>query len=648
MSYALKSEDVTVGRLLSGLCAFQIPAFQRDYSWREEQADRLLNDIILAAENAAESSTALPLFLGTMLFVGSDDPAASVRAHLVVDGQQRLITLTILIAVLRDFAPPEEQLELHRRIALLRGFGRLEADSFHVTPREADAAFFRRAVQRPGATRAARARPLFEPVNQAQANMEEVCAFFLRRVRPMSPQRRSAIADLISGGCRVLTLWTNDIDYAHSIFLSINKPGLPLTEEDVVLAEVVGPLDANQRRRYQPIIDQMSRYREPRKVGRRQDKTFFTHLSLAQEWSSDRMISQLRRGVARAGGPQRFAETIFEPMADAYIATRADAADSAKTRRSPDWLDGLRILERFCDDEWVPVAMLALERLKAQEDVLATFLKALDRYALALVLLRPIQSERRQAFRRIIAELNTCQEIRDPSSLFALDGHQQAAVLRRASLRLKDAANGASKAILIRLDSALSGRPLAHYLKLLETTSFTVEHVLPKGEHLSRSSAWSHEFPRVDNRQVCAWSIGNLLLIEECRNADARQLDFAAKRSIYFDDDQPHSLFLTEEVRHVEDWARPTLAARHDRLMRAFQEIWGFDGPIPALPEPDTSVQRTRRTRVTRPPALVDPAGDEDEAIDTPQLDSKEAKAATPLGAAAAAAAVPPDGSATP
>lgn len=616
MNYALKSEDIAIGRLLSGHVAFQIPAFQRDYSWGEEQADRLLDDIIAGAENAGVASPALPLFLGTMLFVASDDPTASIRASLVVDGQQRLITLTILIAVLRDFASAEQQSELHRRVSLLSGFGPLQTDTFHLTPRESDTTFLRSTVQRLGATRGNDV-PL--PANHAQAKMEEVRDFFMRRVRPMSPQRRTAVADFILEGCRVLSLWTNDIDYAHGIFLSINKPGLPLTEEDVILAEVIGPLHAEQRRRYQPIITQMARYREPRKVGRRQDKTFFTHLGLAQEWASNRMISQLRRAVARAGGPQQFAQTIFEPMADAYTITRGDGAAFGTTPEAMEWLQRLRILERFCDDEWVPVAMLALIRLRSDQPALCRFLQALDRYAMALALLRPIQSERRLTYRRIIAELNTCEAVRDPSDLFALDDYQQAAVLRRAALRLKDAANGASKAILIRLDAHISGRPVSSYLTHLETTGYTVEHVLPKGERLARASGWNREFPGIECRQAWSWSIGNLLLLEECRNADARQHEFKDKRAIFFPDAVPHDLALTEEFRHLEDWTRETLAARHHRLMSAFKEIWKIDGAVPPLPPVGPCVQRLSVQHMRLPKtntavgsgeaAVPDPAG---------------------------------------
>lgn len=601
MDYTLRSEDIAVGRLLSGHAAFQIPAFQRDYSWGEEQADHLLDDIIAGAENAGAASPALPLFLGTMLFVASDDPAASIRTNFVVDGQQRLITLTILIAVLRDFEPPERQFELHRRIALLSGCGPLQTDTYHLTPRESDAAFFRSTVQRPGATRSPQDADALAPANNAQTKMMEVRDFLLRRLRPMSPQRRASMAGFILEGCRVLSLWTDDIDYAHGVFLSINKPGLPLTEEDVILAEVIGPLHAGQRRRYQPIITQMARYREPRKNGRRQDKTFFTHLGLAQEWASNRMISQLRRAVARAGGPQQFAQTIFEPMADAYTITRGDETVFQTSPEVLEWVHRLRVLERFCDDEWVPVAMLALIRLRNDPAALSRFLEALDRYALAQALLRPIQSERRLAYRPIITELNTCEDVRDPADIFALDDHQQAAVLRRAALRLKDAANGASKAILVRLDAHISGRPVSNYLSHLETSNYTVEHVLPKGERLARSSGWNREFPGIESRQAWSWSIGNLVLLEECRNADARQHEFKDKQVIFFPDAVPHYFALTEELRHLEDWTRETLASRHYRLMGVFKEIWKINGTIPPLPEVGPLIQRLPASRMRVP-----------------------------------------------
>ena len=283
MTNHLRSDDICVGDLLSGLHVYEIPAFQRDYSWNEQHAQRLLDDIVSACDIARESSEPLPFFLGTMLFVDSDEPDSSIRSALVVDGQQRLITLTILVSVLRDQVAAEHKRQLHTHVAFLTQAEPFEFDVFHVQPRAADARFLERTIQQRGATRLPRGKADLKPSNEAQRRMEAVRAFLVKRIKGYDLERRWDVARFLLGSCRVLRLWAPDIDYAYRLFLSINKPGQPLSDEDIVLAEVVGPLAVAQRRRYDTIIAQMSRYREPQKKGRRQDKTFFTHLGAGTE-----------------------------------------------------------------------------------------------------------------------------------------------------------------------------------------------------------------------------------------------------------------------------------------------------------------------------------------------------------------------------
>ena len=130
MTNHLRSDDICVGDLLSGLHVYEIPAFQRDYSWNEQNAQRLLDDIVNACDIARESAEPLPFFLGTMLFVDSDEPASSIRSALVVDGQQRLITLTILVSVLRDQVAAEHKNQLHTHVAILTKAEPFEFDVF--------------------------------------------------------------------------------------------------------------------------------------------------------------------------------------------------------------------------------------------------------------------------------------------------------------------------------------------------------------------------------------------------------------------------------------------------------------------------------------------------------------------------------------
>ncbi|MDX2287396.1 MAG: DUF262 domain-containing HNH endonuclease family protein [Hyphomicrobiaceae bacterium] len=587
MTRHLRSEDLAVGDLLDGRFVLEIPAFQRDYAWRRGEAERLLDDVYGASLNARETAEPVPYFLGTMLFVPAVPAAASGQPQHceVIDGQQRLVTLTILLAVLRDMTEGDGRARAARCISdAAEDTDAAAVSRVRVIVRAADQDYVLRTIQRPGSTRLPRGRAALAPVGEPQTRMDEVRSLFIRRLRQEAPEDRANLLAYCLDNCRALAIWAPDIDYAYQIFLAINKPGLPLTDEDVVLAEVVGPLGAEQRQRYRPILDQMARYREPRVAGRRQPKTFFSHLALAEDWGSDRMISRLRRAVARSGGPAAFAASVFGPMAQAYVATRDPAAAPGLPPDAAEHLARIGILERFCDDEWVSVAMLGLARLSDQPERMASFLAALDRFAHVLAAVRPLQSERRPSYRRIVTAIREASEMPDPAKLFALDPQQQSAALRRIALKLKDAANGFSKALLVRLDLELSGRRLEHYSALLDTSPLTVEHVLPRGKTLPRGSAWREDFGIGEERRAVAESLANLVLLETERNTDASQRDFAGKRAVFFPDETPHSLYLTEEVRGIAAWTRPVLSVRHERLMGTVKKLWQLEGAIPDLP----------------------------------------------------------------
>lgn len=82
-------------RLIDGTTQFVIPVFQRDYCWTEEQCKQLWNDVLRAAEQVRGH------FMGSIVYVDAGS-AASFTRWLVIDGQQRLTTLTILLTALRD------------------------------------------------------------------------------------------------------------------------------------------------------------------------------------------------------------------------------------------------------------------------------------------------------------------------------------------------------------------------------------------------------------------------------------------------------------------------------------------------------------------------------------------------------------------
>ncbi len=86
-------------QLINGTTQFIIPVFQRDYSWSDDECQQLWNDIIRAAQADSERGH----FLGSIVYVATGDTAAGFTRWLVIDGQQRLATLTLLLTALRDY-----------------------------------------------------------------------------------------------------------------------------------------------------------------------------------------------------------------------------------------------------------------------------------------------------------------------------------------------------------------------------------------------------------------------------------------------------------------------------------------------------------------------------------------------------------------
>ena len=96
MPLSFKTNTVTVGDLFSGSNIFRMLIFQRPFSWNEETALELLGDIVDAMDRSERGRSSY--FLGPIILSRKSTKAALD----VVDGQQRLVTLTAILAVLRD------------------------------------------------------------------------------------------------------------------------------------------------------------------------------------------------------------------------------------------------------------------------------------------------------------------------------------------------------------------------------------------------------------------------------------------------------------------------------------------------------------------------------------------------------------------
>lgn len=100
-AYTLKYNNQSSAKvILDEITAYEIPIYQRPYSWTKEQINKFISDLIFSYRDNTGEIVKEPMFIGTMQL-----SAILNGKHEVIDGQQRLTTLLILIKVLKERAP---------------------------------------------------------------------------------------------------------------------------------------------------------------------------------------------------------------------------------------------------------------------------------------------------------------------------------------------------------------------------------------------------------------------------------------------------------------------------------------------------------------------------------------------------------------
>src|ERR1700744_3334701 len=136
----LKAHEIPLSEVFNGKYNFKIPNYQRPYSWEISHAAQLLDDL----RDALDRDSAEPYFLGSVVLVKqqAENPDSEV-----IDGQQRLTTLTILFAVLAELAEDPTLSDQFRRLISEPGdilLGREAKPRLEVRPKDRD--FFRKYV----------------------------------------------------------------------------------------------------------------------------------------------------------------------------------------------------------------------------------------------------------------------------------------------------------------------------------------------------------------------------------------------------------------------------------------------------------------------------------------------------------------------
>ncbi|GAB3005653.1 DUF262 domain-containing protein [Saccharothrix stipae] len=549
----LEAHEVPLAKVFSSDYEFVVPDYQRPYTWEPAQATQLLADLAEAVDRDPED----PYFLGSVVLVKrQDDPRSEV-----IDGQQRLTTLTILLSVLRELTEDPRDADNLDTLIWEPGNTILDLDSrprLRLRPRDEE--FFRKHVQARGGMDML--HPDAKYPNDAQARIAANARALRDGLNRWNPAERLALAKAVVQRTFLVMVSTSDLTSAYRIFSVMNSRGVELSPADIFKSGVIGALPDQDKARYAEKWEDLEA-----DLGREAFADLFSHIRMVflKYRARQQLLTEFGDHVLKrfldAGGAALFVDDVLEPYGSAYrdILTRDHQSLSQATEVN-DWLRRLHMLDNF---DWQAPALWALKTHRNDGPWLVEFLRRLDRLGAWMLVTRCNAQERGQRIARLLQELQDGKGL--GSSALDLDPAERAQLALRLGGDVYRSAI-VRKYVLLRLNELVSDPPVVQDVRIV-----TVEHVLPQNP--PADSEWREVFTESD-RDHWTQRLANLVLLSRTKNAAAGNLDFVKKRDKYLAGGKAPSYALTTEVLRVEAWTPDVLSARQERLIGTLAAHW--------------------------------------------------------------------------
>lgn len=579
MFAGLPTTSLPIIRLFDSPFLFNIPAYQRPYSWTVKEAGQLLEDLVIAAGLDDHETASPDYFIGTILLL---DPEADVvsppppyggpRVFEVVDGQQRLVTIAILAAVLRDLEDADADRtedgvrladQLHAMIALGPDDRDITGRRSRIVLRDNEQRYLERRVVR----RELKSVGLALEFGSDGLEMAAVREHLAAEIDHLSDAERRSLSRYLVDFCHVVVIISRDIDRAHRLFTVLNERGKPLDRKDIIKAEVLRgvPSDAAPAA--------LMRWENAHAALGGEFEAFLGHLRLIHGLQRLPIISGVR-SLVRAMGSERFLAEQLSPLAEAFdrVRTFASGPEAASHARLT---AALISLNRLGKSDWVPAAIVAMTQFPSAPEQATRLMCEIERFSYLLRVLCYGAGKRQRRFAAVIQAIRSSPDGALNSPAWDITRDEQ----RTIAFHLKDLHRrnpGMSKLVLMRIEDEMAGQSLP-----IDPGKLTVEHLLPLRP--AATSDWKRQVVDAEQRAYCTASLGNLVLVSERQNDKAKNKDFGDKLAIYREV-EPGSppLVLNADVVGSAEWLAADITARETRLLEVIARIWRIDlGPPP-------------------------------------------------------------------
>jgi Protein of unknown function (DUF1524)/Protein of unknown function DUF262 len=533
---------LTLKELFCGTYHFRLPFFQRAYAWETQEIGRLLTNII-EAMNAPSGPHRY--FLGKLML--AQETGASETA--LVDGHQRVMSLTILFSVLRDLAEDEETKQF------LNEF--IGSRQYRLSPQESLADFCHRYVQAPGSSETEPEED-FGDLSETERNILENRNYLRAELaeRDVTSETRKLLIEFLANKCCVIVSSVEDEDEAWRILRIEEETRVDFNATDRAKSSLLSIVPPEERG------DGLRVWEDCEKIlGRSDMYALLGHLRMLKlRKRSDRPIEiDIAEGfhLDKKGAAKAFLEGDFLPAATRLASIRRGEIGGAKREviaesiERTSWIDS---------QLWVPPVLQWLAQDRDANET-ASFFAKLERlvWIMRLAGLDPTKQQRRMLL--LLTDVDRNLEV---GAMRELEIGKTLRSSTLANLRSKtfDSKRYTAR-VLRRLSIALDQDPGPIHPERL-----TIEHVLPKS--WSTNSGWRTQFATKRSVQTYAHRLGNLTFLTATENQKADTLDWSEKRRIL----SSSKLVLSNRMGATVDWTPDAILNRTEDMIRILFDTW--------------------------------------------------------------------------
>ena len=543
----MEAAERTISQILTEQIRYEIPAYQRPYSWEKGNVEQLLDDVWEAfAANDEE------YFIGSLITIEREKG----RLYDVVDGQQRLTTLNLIFSRLRDGVDEPAKSELGRRV-LPRNALTGEEESPRLTLRQRDQNFFRRHVLAgetvPEAVRKEVAKEQDAPKQRIIENLEAIDSFIAQH----DQKTLKLFANYLLSRVYVVFVTTASWQSAYRLFNVLNARGMALSNADLIKNMLFARLGGNATRSSD--LDEAWLELEEQ-IGIERLDQFMAHhrSSIVATKARKALHEEFEPLIETAASPFTFLDEV-NTSARNYLRVLRNEFEAPAARRA------VRSLKRVAFEEWIPPLLAFLNRPVADMPE-GEFIDLLERITYQNWIRRLAFTARLTAYFQLITAIRAGKNADDIHAIFRANANDDEF---RSLLDGEVYGRPFAQAVLLRLEEADQDESVTKDFG----GKITIEHVLPQA---LKDAYWRERFTD-DEHRLWLHRLGNLALLAGIKNYKAQYFPFDRKKKIYAERNNRVSFDTTKPILSADHWTKDLLTARQADLVDRAQRIWSVN-----------------------------------------------------------------------